>query len=201
MAKSTKNDKRLKTILDFLREIEKLQQVKRVIYRQDGSQENTAEHTWHLAMFVLLLGREFDPKADLVKMLKMALIHDLVEVYAGDTPLFNNDKERETKSQREHDAATKLFAQLPADLEKELWSLFDEFEAATTSEAKIVDSLDHLQPIVHNLIHSGKSWKVMGLGALDHDKKKRPKMLHNNTLLALYETLHNEAKRRGLFTT
>jgi len=198
MKKLSVGSARLTKLLNFLIEIEKLQRVKRIIHYPDGSQENSAEHTWHVTMFCLLLTPEVDPKADLLRVVKMALIHDLVEIYAGDTFLFD-DEARKGKAKREREAAEKLFGQLPKDRAKEFWVLFEEFEALVTPEAKIVKSFDHLQPLVHNLIHDGATWQRHGLTATMHDNKKRPAMLHNPTILAIYEALHQNALGRGLF--
>ncbi len=192
-------NRRLTQLVSFLLEIEKLQQVKRIINYKDGSQENSAEHTWHVAMFCLILVPEVDPKADITRVLKMALIHDLVEIYAGDTFLFD-DEARKNKAEREQQAAERLFSQLPVDRAKEFWALFEEFEALKTREAKIVKSFDHLQPLVHNLIHDGATWKRHNLTATMHDKKKRPNMVHNATILAIYNALQDNALKRGLFT-
>lgn len=191
-------NKRLTKLVSFLLEIEKLQRVKRVIHYPDGSQENSAEHSWHVAMFCLLLTPEVDPNADVTRVIKIALIHDLVEIYAGDTFLFD-DEARKTKTKREHEAAKQLFDQLPNDIAKEFWALFEEFEALETPEARVVKSFDHLQPLIHNLIHDGATWKRHGLTAAMHDGKKRPNMTHNPTILALYNDLHETALKKGLF--
>jgi putative hydrolase of HD superfamily len=191
-------NERISGLIAFLLEIEKLQQVKRIIHYKDGSQENSAEHSWHVAMFCLLLTPEVDPTADVTRVIKMALIHDLVEIYAGDTFLFD-DEARKSKEKRERDAAKKLFAQLPQDREKEFWALFEEFEGLATPEAKIVKSFDHLQPLVHNLIHDGATWQRHHLTADMHDAKKRPNMTHNKIILKIYEDLHKNAVSRKLF--
>ena len=189
---------RLKQLINFVREIEKLQRIKREIYYPDKSQENDAEHSWHVAMIVMTLANEFDPKADKLKMLKMALIHDLVEIYAGDTFLFDEEGQK-TKEKRELDAAKKLFKILPEDIAKEFWELFEEFEALATAEAKIVKSIDHLQPLIHQMIHGGVTYKMHKLSPEKHDSMKRPKMLHNENILTLYNDLYAEAKSKRIF--
>ncbi|MDO8649768.1 MAG: HD domain-containing protein [Candidatus Berkelbacteria bacterium] len=187
-----------KALVDFLKEIEQLQRVKRIIDREDGSQENTAEHSWHVAMFVLMLGNEVDPKADMARMLKLALIHDLVEIYAGDTYMFD-EKARENKEERELEAAKRLFSQLPKDKATEYWQLFEEFESLKTVEAKIVKSFDYIQPLMQNIIHNGATWQKRRLTAKMNDDKKRPTMIHNRKVLEIYEALHQEALGRKLF--
>ena len=199
MPKKAKLSPRIVKLLRFLREIEQLQRVKRAILYTDGSPENTAEHSWHLGMFVMLLAKEIDPKANLEHMLKMALIHDLVEIYAGDTPVFGDTSHQATQAAREEEAAEKLFAQLPVDLEKEFWTLFREFAAKTTAEAKVVASLDHLQPIMQNLIHNGTSWKEQRMTAQRHDDRKRLGLHDDEIVIAIYESFHLEAVERRLF--
>jgi putative hydrolase of HD superfamily len=189
---------RTEALVEFLKEIEQLQRVKRIIDREDGSQENTAEHSWHVAMFVLMLGNEVDPKANMTRMLKLALIHDLVEIYAGDTYMFD-EKAREDKEERELQAAKKLFSQLPKDKATEYWQLFEEFEGLKTSEAKIVKSFDYIQPLAQNIIHNGATWKKRRLTAKMNNDKKRPYMSHNSKVLAIYDALHAEARKRKLF--
>ncbi len=111
-------NKRLLTILDFIEEIEKLKHINRINTLSDRSrQESDAEHSWHLAMIILLLKNELGTKFNVDKAIKIALVHDLVEIYTGDTwP--SNDKERKDKKIREKAAAKKLFYQLPQILKK-----------------------------------------------------------------------------------
>lgn len=189
---------KVKKLIHFLQEIEKLHDVKRIIHYKDGSQENSAEHSWHVAMFVMILGPEVDPKANAEKMIRMALIHDVVEIYAGDTYLFD-DEGRKDKAQRERQAAEKLFSLLPKKRQSEFWELFEEIEALETPESRIVKSFDHIQPLMHNLIHDGATWQRRGLTAKMHDDKKRPVMIHNPKILKIYEGLHQEALKRQLF--
>lgn len=192
------DQKRITKLVKFLREIEKLKSVKREIYFSDGTKENSAEHSWHVAMFGLLLTAEAEPKADLLKVLKMSLIHDLVEIYAGDTYLFD-DKGRAKKQAKEYKAAKRLFSKLPADVAKEFWALFDEFEQLSTVEAQLVKSFDYLQPHTQNLESGGSTWKKRSITAIMHDEKKRPVMTHNPLMLEIYEALHKESVRRNLF--
>lgn len=190
--------KRLRQLVQFLKDIERLRTVKRKIFYPDGGQENDAEHSWHVAMFALVLGPEVDPKADVAKMVKMALIHDLVEIHAGDTFLFDKDGQTGKKG-RELAAAKQLFAALPKDRAEEFWQLFEEFEALESKEARIVKSFDYLQPLLHNLIHNGETFKRHGLTEADHHQVKHAKMLHNPTILKIYRELVKEVRNRKLF--
>lgn len=190
--------KRITKLVNFLREIEKLKSVKREIIFPDGTRENSAEHSWHVAMFGLILAAEAAPKVDLLKVLKMALIHDLAEIYAGDTYLFD-EKGQVKKKEREYKAAKRLFARLPKDIGNEFWKLFEEFEELKTTEAQLVKSFDHLQPHTHNLVFDGATWKKLNITAPMHEAKKRPVMSHNALILEIYEQLHKESVKRGLF--
>lgn len=116
-------------ILKFLQEIEQYKTIERQCFTSNPNRrESDAEHSWHVAMFVLLFARDLDASLSIEKMLKLALMHDLVEIYAGDTFAFDNVA-RETKKIREQEASLKLFAQLPEDLSYEFQSLFDEYES------------------------------------------------------------------------
>jgi len=189
---------RINKILSFLQEIEKYKTVEREMFSSDLTRtESDAEHSWHLAMFLLLFEKELPENLDMKKMLKLALMHDLVEIYAGDTFAFDKENQA-TKKEREFQSAGKLFSQLPEDLHKEFIHLFNEYEEAKTSEAKIVKSFDKIQPILQNLCSDGKSWKKHGITFSDIDDYKRKHMEHNDFVLKIYEKLLNDAKKRGL---
>ena len=124
-------------------------------------------------------------------------MHDLVEIYAGDTFAFDK-KNQATKKEREFESSKKLFSQLPEDLNNEFTDLFNEYEDVKTSEAKIVKSFDKIQPILQNLCSEGKSWKEHGITFSDINDYKRKHMEHNNFILEIYEKLLNDAKKRKL---
>lgn len=116
------NSKRIDKLIKFLKEIDKLKFIERKVYLSDQKRyENDVEHSWHVAMFILLFEKDF-PELDIEKMLKMALIHDIIEIYAGDTFLYDEEG-RKTKKERERKAAKKLFAMLPTDIRKEFFEL------------------------------------------------------------------------------
>ncbi len=189
-------------ITQFLKEINKLKEIEREIYSSDSDRkESDADHTWHLAMFILTMEKDLDPKLDRMKLLKMALIHDLPEIYAGDTWAFSNEKAKEGKKAREKEAAIKLFSQLPEDLEKEFLEIFNEYEESITEEAKTVKALDKIQPILTNVVAKGKSWKKNKVSMETVDRYKRPYMVHNKKILEIYEQLMNESKEKDLFGT
>ncbi|MET3291254.1 HD domain-containing protein [Brevibacillus fluminis] len=151
---------RLKQQIDFLIEIDKLKHVFRQTVLIDGSrQENDAEHSWHLAMLAMILHEHAnEPGLDLHKIIKMVLIHDLVEIDAGDTFIYD-EKGNLDKAEREQAAADRIFAILPADQAAELRALWDEFEQRETAEARFAAVIDRLQPLIHNYVTEGTSWK------------------------------------------
>ncbi|PID58883.1 phosphohydrolase [candidate division KSB3 bacterium] len=150
--------------IEFLTEIDKLKQIFRRTYLMDASRkENDAEHSWHLAMMALLLKDSArSPDLDIFHIIKMLLIHDIVEIDAGDTYLYDEDAARD-KAEREQNAADRLFGLLPGEQARELRSLWDEFEEQSTPEAKFAASLDRFQPLLHNYATKGKSWQEHGV--------------------------------------
>lgn len=191
------NSKRTNQLIKFLKTIEKSKHIERKVFRSgDDRPESAAEHAWHTAMFVVLLGKEFR-HLDREKMLKISLVHDLVEIYAGDTFAYDKDGKK-TQSSREMKAAKKLFGQLPKDLEKEFWQLFLDYEKGRTPEGRTVMSFDKLQPILQVIICKGGAWKKHKISYEDIDGYKRQFMIHNKTILEIYNKLLKEIKRGKL---
>lgn len=149
----------MRRIIRFCTEIDKEKFIRRHTYLTDGKRlENDAEHAWHLAVMALMLSDYSNEKIDLLKVVSIVLIHDLVEIYVGDT--FAYDEEAKlTQQKREADAADKLFGMLPDGISSRLRSLWDEFEAWETPEAKFAHSLDNFQPMMLQAATDGKSWK------------------------------------------
>lgn len=195
MRKQNKNvPSRIDTLLDFSKEIEKANLVLRKTLCSDGKRpESNAEHSWHLAMLLLLFQKDFPRTLNVLKTLKMILIHDLVEIYAGDTFLFDTEA-RKTKIAREKQAAKKLFSKLPDDIEKEFIKLFNEFNSTKTKEARIAKSLDKLQPIIQNILTNGTVWKKHKITENLIDDYKRNYMVHDPIILEVYSKLIREAK-------
>ena len=150
--------------IQFIIEIDRLKQVYRQTYLTDGSRfENSVEHSWHLAMMVLVLSEYKNyENLDLSRVMKMVLIHDIVEIDAGDTFLYDDNLLKNQK-ERETNAADRIFNLLPADQAESFRELWDEFEIRQTREAKFAAALDRFQPILHNVITKGKSWKHHGV--------------------------------------
>ncbi len=149
--------------IEFIREIDKLKQVFRQTYLMDDTRkENDAEHSWHLAVMIILLAEHATEDIDTLRTVKMVLIHDLVEIDAGDTFCYDTEGNK-TKAAREQAAADRIFNILPAAQAAEIRALWDEFEARQTAEAKFAAAVDRLQPIMHNYATQGRAWREHGV--------------------------------------
>ena len=159
----TPEKERLEKQIRFIVEADKVKNIFRQTYLADGERkENDAEHSWHLAMMAVLLQEHMKEKADLVKVMTMVLIHDLVEIDAGDTYAYD-EKGAQTKWEREVKAADRIFGLLPEDQGTYFRELWEEFEAYETPEAKFAHLLDNFQPLLLNDASGGKSWKEHGV--------------------------------------
>lgn len=154
---------RLEQQLAFCRELDRLKGILRRSFLMDASRrENSAEHSWHLASMAILLSEYAAEPADLTRVLKMLLVHDVVEIDAGDT--FVYDKvDVQSQHEREQKAADRLFGMLPPEQGRELRELWDEFEERQTPESKYANALDRLQPLMQNYHSGGQSWKQHGV--------------------------------------
>jgi len=154
---------RLDRQLGFLLEVDRLKQVYRRTWLLDLSRyENDAEHSWHLALAAVLLAEYAGAEIDLGRVLEMALIHDLVEIDAGDTYAYD-EVARQDQAERERRAAERIFALLPADQGDRTRRLWEEFEARRTPEARYAAALDRLLPFLHNYHTQGKEWQARGV--------------------------------------
>lgn len=152
-------NKKLKSQLDFLVEIDKMKNIfRRTVIIDKSRRENDAEHSWHFAMLAMILEEYSSQKVDVTKAIKIALVHDLVEVYAGDTFAYD-EKAKQDKRQRELEAADKIFGMLPPEQGAYIRALWDEFEAKETPESKYANVCDRLQPLMHNYLTDGHTWK------------------------------------------
>ncbi len=152
--------------INFLLEIDKLKSVLRRNYLVDGSRrENTAEHSWHLVLFALTLFEyRRDPNLNLERILKMCALHDLVEVYAGDT-FFWDEQGNADKFERETAAAKKLFSILPHEQGENFRLLWEEFEASVSPDALFANAVDRLAPVLMNSANGATSWRENGIKA------------------------------------
>ncbi len=200
------NDKEIISIINFLREARKLQSTFRFTPKQDGNFENDAEHSWAVALTCsLLLNRlekEFGRKLDGLMILKMALIHDMGEISAGDTKTWDQ-KSRIGKEEKEREGINNLVGNLPDDIATEIAGLWEECEAMESLEAKIVRSIDRLDPVIHRTL-TGVGWKNLKdegehstLEALDD--RQLPRHHFSKTITRLYKKLRSIAIEGKMF--
>ena len=141
------NQERLDKLFCFIREIDKEKKINRQTYLADASRkENDAEHAWHAAVMTVLLSEYASEKIDVLKTVTMILLHDVVEIDAGDTYAYDEEGKK-TQHQREEQAAERIYGMLPDDQKQKLTALWEEFEEAKTPEAKFARAMDHIQPI------------------------------------------------------
>lgn len=154
---------RLQRQIEFIIEIDKLKSVLRRSYLINGARkENTAEHSWHLLVMALVLAEHANDEVDLLKVMKLLVVHDIVEIDAGDTFVYDSVGAL-TKSDRETAAAERIFGLLPADQSAQVRALWDEFEAGDLPEARWARALDRLMPLLHNYHTQGRSWREHGI--------------------------------------
>ena len=191
------SDDRLQKQIEFILEIGRLKGILRRSYLADGTRrENSAEHSWHLAMMALVLSEYANGEVDVMKVMKMVLIHDIVEIDAGDTYAYDSAAQQD-QARREQAAADRLFNLLPADQAAELRALWDEFEARQTPDARFAKALDHLMPTLQNISTQGKSWRE---GAVNHTQviAYNHKMSEGSAVLWSYvKSLLDEAVTQG----
>lgn len=152
-------DEKLKKQIDFMIELDKMKNLYRQTYvLHEDRKENDAEHSWHIAMMAFLLADYAKPETDIFRVMKMLIIHDVVEIDAGDTYCYDYEGYK-SKAEREEKAARRIFGILPEEQKNEFYSLWREFEDGNTSEAQFAGLLDRLQPIILNYSKNGISWQ------------------------------------------
>jgi putative hydrolases of HD superfamily len=165
---------RLRRQLEFILEIDRLKGVLRQSYLIESDRhENSAEHSWHLAVAAMVLAEHTKERIDVSKVIRLVLVHDLVEIDAGDTFIYD-DAGNVGKAAREQKAANRLFGVLPEDQGQTFMALWREFEDRQTPEAKFAFALDRLMPILHNVFTQGRSWKEHGIRQEQALAKNRP---------------------------
>lgn len=190
----------MSTSLHHLKRINKLKQVKRHCNASVDRAENTAEHVWSVAMYVWILHaefeKEFDQNIDVHHMIKMSLMHDLVEIETGDVSIWDKEK-RAKQEQNDQDMSQKVFTAFTPELSHEFTMLWDELTANATLEARIVNGLDRLSPTIQRLI-TGQGWKSIPVTTRDLDALLMPKIIFSKTLVNLYNKIKEEALDAGL---
>ena len=152
-------DERLRKQLEFVLEVDKEKNIFRQTHLSGhGRNENDAEHAWHMALMAYLLKEYSNEPVDIARVMLMCLIHDVVEIDAGDTYAYDEEGLK-TQKEREDKAKERIFSILPEDQKKELIALFDEFEEYQTPESKFAHAMDNLQPLILNNSNGGDDWK------------------------------------------
>ena len=184
--------------ISFIKEIDKLKYIQRKtkLFNSDRP-ENDAEHSWHLAMMTIVLAEHSDKPIDVLKVLKMVLIHDIVEIDAGDIFLYDTSKNH-NNTEQEQLAAKRIFGLLPAEQAEEFITIWEEFEEGITDEAKFAKSMDRFEPLLQNTSNNGGTWAEFNVPYQKvYDKKKAIK--EGSTSIWNYaEHLINESVDKGI---
>ncbi|MCM1253494.1 MAG: HD domain-containing protein [Clostridium sp.] len=188
---------RLKKQIDFILEADKEKNILRQTHLSgNGRRENDAEHAWHMAMMVYLLKEYANEEFDVAKAMMMALIHDIVEIDAGDTYAYDA-KGQETKKVREEQAAERIYGLLPDNQKEELKSLFQEYEASETPEARFVRVMDNFQPLLLNHSNNGRDWREHEIRKSQVMKRHMSTKLGSNTIWEYAEKIIEEHVKNG----
>ena len=182
-------NERLKQQLDFILEIDKEKNILRQTHLSGhGRRENDAEHAWHMAIMAYLLKDYANEPVDIAKVMIMCLIHDIVEIDAGDTYAYDTEGLK-TQKAREDAAKERIFSLLPEDQKKELTSFFDEFENYQTPESKFAHSMDNLQPLMLNNSNGGADWKEHEVTAQQVYGRQSKTRLGSETLFEVVDSI------------
>ena len=190
---------RLEQQMAFVLEVDQLKKVERQTLIVDGSRrENSAEHSWHIALMALLMVEHIDQRSDidLLKVVKMLLVHDIIEIDAGDVFAYDEDEERE---EREKKAGRRIFGLLPQDQAEELYQLWREFEERQTPEAHYAASLDRLLPLVQNYLTGGYTWVKFHIPEEKVRKRNQVIIESSRNLWEYAQTIIDQAKEKGYF--
>jgi putative hydrolase of HD superfamily len=197
--KDVADEGRIGRIMDFLVETDGLKRIYRAGYLGDKSRhESDAEHMWHLGIYALALQGDSGFSGDIGRVLTLVLVHDLVELYAGDTYAYDS-KGAETQAEREEESARKLFGKLPPDLGGLFHEAWRELEDQKTPEARFARALDHLQGFAQNVISSGKSWRENGITRKRTSLRTSLPRQFSPGMEEIVERLYGMADERGLF--
>ncbi|MDD3646344.1 MAG: HD domain-containing protein [Candidatus Gracilibacteria bacterium] len=188
--------KNLEHKLRFIELLDKMKDIKRIILLRNGGLESDAEHSYHLAMMVLVLAEDF-PELNIEKCLKFALVHDLVEIYAGDTEALNTEQEN-TKKQREEDALIELEKQY-FQVIPEIINLIKEYELRESKEARFVYSLDKVQPIMQVVIEGGNAWHKYKIDFEKIKARQYSKIYPEFGLGKILDKYFGEAKEKNIY--
>ena len=193
------NPIRLAQQMKFIAEIDKLKQVVRESWLVDASRKETdAEHSWHITIMALLLSEYSNQNnIDVFKVMKMLLIHDIVEIDAGDTFIYDKENAKD-QNDRETQAANRLFGLLPVDQGKEFMMLWEEFEAMDTSEAKFARAIDSIQPLLLAYLNGGCSWRIHSIIKSQVIETKKHMGDGSSVLWEYKQELLDDAVKKGI---
>lgn len=191
------DSERFKKQLDFILEADKEKNIFRQTHISGYSRcENDAEHAWHMALMIYLLKEYANEDFDVAKAMMMAIIHDIVEIDAGDTYAYDT-KGLETQKERERLAADRIFGMLPRDQNEHLRALFEEFEAGESAEARFVKVMDNFQPLLLNDINNGGDWKRHGVNEAQVTGRQKTSKLGSEYIWEYSKRLIEENVRKG----
>lgn len=184
--------------IEFIKEIDKVKYIQRKtkLFNSDRN-ENDAEHSWHLAMMALVLAEHSNVPVDLLKVIKMVLIHDIVEIDAGDTFIYDTEKSH-SNSDEERLAAQRIFGMLPKEQAEELIAIWEEFEAGITNEAKFARTMDRLEPLLQNTSNKGGTWSEFGVNYEKVHEKKSIMKEGSENIWSYAKELINESVKNGI---
>ncbi len=190
-------EKRLKQQLDFALEIDKEKNIFRQTHLSGhGRNENDAEHAWHMAIMAYLLQEYSNEPVEIAKVMLMCLIHDIVEIDAGDTYAYDAEGLK-TQKARENEAKERIFSLLPEEQKTELIALFDEFEEGETPESKFAHAMDNLQPLILNNSNGGGDWREHQVTAEQVYKRQRKTRQGSEKLYEITDQILQENIRKG----
>lgn len=193
-------NERLKKDMEFIVEIDKMKSILRQTSLMDKSKrENDAEHSWHISMMTMILDEYSNEEIDTFKVIKMLLIHDLVEIYAGDTFCYDVEGNK-SKRDRELKAADKIFGMLDKDKGEEMRNLWDEFEEMETDEALFAAAMDRLQPMLSNYYSDGGTWKKFDVSKEDIYKRIAPVEKASDELWKFTKNMIEDAFEKGFIS-
>ena len=189
---------RLQHQIEFMLEIDKLKHIlRRTILTDRSREENSAEHSWHIALMAILLSEYANESIDILRVVKMLLIHDIVEIDAGDTFIYDKDQAKD-QSDRETKAAHRLFGLLPPDQRNEFMSLWEEYEAQTTPEAQYARTIDSMQPLFLAYLNGGCSWRIHSIIKPQVIDTKKHMGTGSSSLWEYTQDLLDDAVKKGI---
>lgn len=190
-------DERIKKQMEFSLEIDKVKNIFRQTHLSGhGRRENDAEHSWHMAIMAYLLKEYANEEVDIAKVMLMCLIHDIVEIDAGDTYAYDEENLK-TQKEREDAAKERIFSILPTEQKEELIALFDEFEAYETPESKFAHAMDNLQPLMLNNSNGGSDWQEHQVSAEQVYKRQSKTKLGSEKLFEVTDQMIQENIQKG----